>query len=390
MLPPTPGHLPTPSREAQAASAALEALIRTEMEHAGGWLSFARYMELALYAPGLGYYSAGSAKFGEEGDFVTAPELSPLFARCLARQVAQLIGAGVPDVLELGAGSGALPAGLLMELDALDRLPGRYLILEVSADLKSRQQHRLATLAPHLRKLVHGVDALPGGLNTTVVANEVLDAIPVHIVRTRGGEIEELGVTVTDHNSKFARRYRPAAGEVLHAAEALGLPEDDYETEVSLAAPALLKTLAGALDRGALLFIDYGFPAREYYHPQRSRGTLMCHSRHRTHDDPFALVGLQDITAHVDFTAIACAGADAGLQALGYTSQAQFLVNLGITDLLGETPADATRAYASLAAQAQKLLSPAEMGELFKVLALGRGISEPLVGFARGDRTHTL
>jgi SAM-dependent MidA family methyltransferase len=390
MLPSTLAHLSAPSREAQAASAALEALIRTEIDRAGGWLSFARYMELALYAPGLGYYTAGSTKLGEAGDFVTAPELSPLFARCLARQIAQLIGEGVPDVFELGAGSGALAAELLSELATLDRVPRRYFILEVSADLRARQQARLATIAPHLCERVHWLEVLPKNVTATLIANEVLDAIPVHIVRTRAGEIDELGVGIGIHGSPFAKHYRPAAGDVLHSAKALGLAEDNYETEVNLTAPALVKSLARVLDRGALLFIDYGFPAREYYHPERSRGTLMCHYRHHAHDDPFALVGLQDITAHVDFTAIASAGADAGLQVLGYTSQAQFLVNLAITDLLSETPVDATRAYAPLAAQAQKLLSPAEMGELFKVLALGRGISEPLAGFARGDRTHTL
>ena len=390
MLPSTLAHLPSPSREAQAASAALEGLIHREIERGRGWLSFARYMELALYAPGLGYYTGGSTKLGEAGDFVTAPELSPLFARCLARQVSQLIAADIPDVLELGAGSGALAAGVLTELATLDRLPRRYFILEVSADLKARQQARLSTFAPHLRERVRWLDGLPPSLNATVVANEVLDAIPVHIVRMQDGGIEELGVTIGASPAPFTRQYRPAVGEVLSAATALGLPHDDYETEVSLAAPALVKSLGGVLERGVLLFIDYGFPAREYYHPQRSRGTLMCHYRHHVHDDPFALVGLQDITAHVDFTAIASAGVDANLEVLGYTSQAQFLVNLGITDLLSETPAEAIRAYAPLAAQAQKLLSPAEMGEPFKVLTLGRGMAEPLAGFVRGDRTHTL
>jgi SAM-dependent MidA family methyltransferase len=211
----------------------------------------------------------------------------------------------------------------------------------------------------------------------------------VHVVRTREARVEEMGVALAT-GAGFARAYRAAGGKLLRASEALDLPPDDYETEVSLAVPALVATLARALDRGVLLFIDYGFPAREYYHPQRARGTLMCHYRHHAHDDPFVLVGLQDITAHVDFTAVATAGVDAGLNVLGYATQAQFLVNLGITELLGETPAEAIRAYAPLAAQAQKLLSPAEMGELFKVIALGRGIAEPLAGFARGDRTHTL
>ena len=390
MLPRTLAHLPLPSADARAVSAALEAQLRTEIDKAGGWLSFARYMELALYCPGLGYYSAGSVKLGEAGDFVTAPELSPLFAGTLARQVSQSIGADVPDVLELGAGSGALAAGLLEALAELDRVPERYLILEVSAELRARQKARLGAIAPHLRERVQWLDALPDSLSATVLANEVLDAVPTHIVRTRGGEIDEMGVVTGAGQSGFEANYRPATGELLRTAGALGLPEDDYETEVNLAAPALVKSLAGMLDRGLVLIIDYGFPVHEYYHPQRARGTLMCHYRHHAHHDPFVLVGLQDITAHVDFTAIATAGLDAGLEVIGYTTQAQFLVNLGITDLLSETPAEEVRAYAPLAAQAQKLLSPSEMGELFKVLALGRGMPEPLTGFVRGDRTHTL
>ena len=389
MLPPSLSHLPPPAAEAQAVSAALEAHIRAEIEASEGWLSFARYMELALYAPGLGYYSAGSTKLGRAGDFVTAPELSPLFARCLARQVAQLVGAGMPDVIELGAGTGALAAGLLSALAVLDRLPARYLILEVSGELRQRQRARLAEAVPGYLDRIEWLEVLPASLDAVLVANEVLDAIPAHIVRTRAGEIEEMGVVAASGRG-FERSYRPAAGALLRAAKSLALPEDDYETEINLAARAFVRSFARVIRRGALIFIDYGFPAPEYYHPQRSRGTLMCHYRHHAHDDPFSLVGLQDITAHVDFTATAAAGVDAGLSVLGYATQAQFLVNAGITALMSETPPDDVRAYAPLASQAQKLLSPAEMGELFKVLALGRGIEGPLMGFARGDRTHTL
>lgn len=388
MLPPSLAHLPEPPADARAISESLEKLIRTEIGRSGGWISFARFMELALYAPGLGYYSAGNAKLGPAGDFVTAPELSPLFARCLSRQLAQLIDAGVPDILELGAGSGALAADLLQALAAAGRPPRRYFILEVSADLRARQQARLAAV-PGLLDRVEWLDTLPHGLHAAILANEVLDALPVHVVRTRDAHVEEMGIAAATGGG-FARAYRAAADELLRASEALDLPPDDYETEVSLAVPALVATLARTLERGVLLFIDYGFPTREYYHPQRARGTLMCHYRHHAHDDPFVLVGLQDITAHVDFTAVATAGVEAGLNVLGYATQAQFLVNLGITNLLGETPAESIRAYAPLAAQAQKLLSPAEMGELFKVIALGRGIAEPLAGFARADRTHTL
>ena len=344
-------------------------------------------MELALYAPGYGYYSAGSTKLGPAGDFVTAPEISALFARSLARQVAKLVQAGLRNVVEIGAGSGALTADLLAALHALDRLPERYLILEVSGDLRKRQQARLAERVPHLAKRVQWLETLPTRLSAVLVANEVLDAVPVHIVRKHEGRIEEMGVV--DGMSGFKASYRSALAEVLVGARALALP-DNYKTELNLAARAMVRSFAKALERGALFFIDYGFPAREYYHPQRSQGTLMCHYRHHAHDDPFALVGLQDITAHVDFTAIAAAGAEAGLEVLGYTTQAQFLVNCGITEILAETPADNVSVYAPLAAQAQKLLSPAEMGELFKVIALGKGMAGPLLGFVRGDKSHTL
>ena len=382
-LPESLAHLPAPSPEASEVSARLEARIRSGVE-AAGWLSFAQYMELALYAPGLGYYSAGSAKLGAEGDFVTAPEISPLFARCLARQVGELIGRGIPDVIELGAGSGALAADSLNALAAAGRLPERYRILELSGDLRERQRETIAERAPDFAARVTWLEVLPQDFEAVVVANEVLDAMPTHVIRTRGSEIEELGV-----DDALAPAWRPAGGELLRSARALALA-DDYQTEINLAARALTKVLGRRLRRGAFVFVDYGFPAAEYYHPQRAAGTLMCHYRHHAHPDPFVLVGLQDITAHVDFTAIATAGIDAGLSVLGYTTQAQFLINTGITDALSETPASDVRAYAPLAAQAQKLLSPAEMGELFKVLALGKGIDEPLVGFARGDRTHTL
>jgi SAM-dependent MidA family methyltransferase len=278
---------------------------------------------------------------------------------------------------------------MLPALAALGRAPERYLILEVSADLRERQHARIAACAPELISRVQWLDVLPPHLDAVLVANEVLDAIPTQIIRTRAGKIEEMGVTVGPGGRGFERSFRPATGALLRAATALALP-DDYETEINLAARAFVKSFARVIARGVQLFVDYGFPESEYYHPQRSRGTLMCHYRHHAHDDPYALPGLQDITAHVDFTAIASAGVDASLSVLGYATQAQFLVNAGITEILAGTPAEEVRTYAPLAAQAQKLLSPAEMGELFKVLALGRGVDLPLMGFTRGDRTHTL
>jgi SAM-dependent MidA family methyltransferase len=390
MLPSYLAHLPAPPAEALASSAELQKHIRSAIGASGGWISFARFMELALYAPGLGYYSAGSTKLGAAGDFVTAPELSPLFARCVARQVAQLVEGGIYDVIEVGAGSGALARDLLQTLAALERLPERYLILELSADLRERQRQRIAGAVPELIERVQWLDTMPVKMDAIVIGNEVLDAVPTHIVRTRSnGYIEEAGVGINARDDAFERIYRPASGGLLAAAQALELPTD-YEAEINLTARALVTGFAQRVERGALLFCDYGFPAAEYYHPQRFRGTLMCHYRHHAHDNPLVLVGLQDITTHVDFTAVADAAIDAGHTVLGYATQAQFLINCGITDLLAACSVDEARAWAPLAAAAQKLLSPAEMGELFKVLALGRGVDVPLVGFTQGDRAHTL
>lgn len=387
LLPDPLSRLPAPPPAAAAHGARLAAHIRAGIAAAGGWLSFARFMDLALHAPGLGYYSAGADKFGAGGDFVTAPELGALFARTLARQAAQVLRLGVTEIVECGAGSGRLACDLLAALAALDCLPQRYRILETSADLRARQQARLAREAPQFAARVEWLDALPPQLDALVIANEVLDAMPVHLVTTRGGALAELGV-VAGADDGFAWAPRAAAGAVRAAAQALPLPPD-YTTEIGLAARAFVATLAGALRHGVALLVDYGFPAHEYYHPQRSEGTLMCHYRHHAHADPLRLVGLQDITAHVDFSAIAGAAVDAGAELLGYTGQSQFLVNCGITEVLAAT-APTDPAYFPLAAQAQKLLSPAEMGELFKVLAIGRGIDAPLAGFAQGDRSHRL
>lgn len=377
--------LPRPSADALAVSQELQALINAEIGRCDGWISFARFMELALYAPGLGYYSAGSRKLGAAGDFVTAPELSPLFGRTLALQLAELLAQDIPDIIELGAGSGALAAALLEELAALGQLPQRYRILEVSADLRERQQAHLQSRIPQHLSRIEWLDHLPEHINAVVIGNEVLDALPVNRVRADHNDITEIGVITTD--TGYARSTRPAAGALATAAAQLQLP-DDYETEISLTVPALVADLAQRLDHGVLLFIDYGFPAREFFHPQRNRGTLMCHYRHHAHDDPFLWPGLQDITAHVDFSAVTKAGGD--LDLLGYVNQAQFLINCGITALLSEIPASDVVRYAPLAAQAQQLLSPAEMGELFKVIALGRGVKLPLTGFTRGDKSHTL
>jgi len=384
---PQSAQLPAPPPEAAALSATLARLIAAEIGRSGGWLSFARYMELALYAPNLGYYMAGARKLGRDGDFVTAPELSGLFGRTLARQLEQLAALGLTDILEIGAGSGALAAVLLTELERLGCAPQRYLILELSPDLRDRSRDTLAARAPQLLERVAWLSALPPAFTGIVIGNEVLDAMPVHVYERRGARILELGVTLNEGRLEWAAR--PPATSTA-GPDPSCFPVDDYRSEVQFVAQGFVRSLGNALARGVALLIDYGFPRHEYYHPQRTRGTLMCHYRHRAHDDPFFLPGLQDITSHLDFSAIAQAAREAGLEVAGYTGQAQFLVNCGMTGILAETPASDAAAYAPFAAQAQTLLSPAEMGELFKVIAFSRGVTVPLRGFTQGDRSHTL
>ena len=344
--------------------------LRDEIGRSGGWISFARYMELVLYEPGQGYYAGGAPKLGTAGDFVTAPELGSLFGRTLARQLASLS----TRVLEVGAGSGALAAALLghAELD--------YTILETSADLRARQQARLGAQ-------VKWLDRLPERIAGVVIANEVVDAIPVHAVAWRQAGIMERGVAFLEDRLAWAERA--ATGELLAESQKIAVPVP-YESEIGLIGRAWMRALAERLEEGAIFVIDYGFPRHEYYHPQRAAGTLMCHYRHQAHADPFAHPGAQDVTAHVDFSALAEAAVDAGLEVLGYATQAQFLVNCGITEVLAEANVENALHYAPLAAEAQKLLSPAEMGELFKVLAVGKGLTRPLSGFARGDRAASL
>lgn len=383
----TAGHnpLPVPPPEALGVSATLLNRITDAIRGNDGWISFARFMEMALYEPGLGYYSAGSHKLGDSGDFTTAPEISPLFGRCLARQVAELHASGLRELYELGAGSGALAETLLRELAVLDSLPTRYRILEVSADLRERQQRRLSKALPEFAGRIEWLDTLPDAYEGVVIGNEVLDALPVQRVRQTAEGLAEIGVALTGDG--LVETLRPAGTALCAVVEPLALP-DGYETEIPLAASALVSALGERMTRGVMLWIDYGFPQHEFYHPQRNRGTLMCHYRHHAHGDAFLWPGLQDLTAHVNFSAIAWAHPD--MTVLGYTSQAHFLVNCGITDLMAETPADDLPQYAPLAAGAQKLLSPAEMGELFKVLALGKNIDARLAGFRRWDRAHTL
>ncbi|WP_081355666.1 class I SAM-dependent methyltransferase [Nitrosospira multiformis] len=391
---------PLPSEAAIEHSRALIELIHEEISAAGGWISFEHYMRLVLYAPGMGYYSAGPAKFGQEGDFVTAPEISPLFGRTVARQARQILeltddGSGI---LEFGAGTGKLALDLLVELEKLGRLPQQYFILEVSAELQQRQRQLLEQFAPHLASRVFWLKHLPEQFNGLILANEVLDAMPVHLIAWRGTTVYERGVSSGGNEFIWSERLL-AEGLLFEAARELadrirsGGKEGEYVSEICLEARRLTASLGKMLQRGAILLIDYGFGRDEYYHPQRRQGTLMCHYRHHAHDNPFYLPGLQDITSHVDFSSVASSGIEAGLQLLGYTTQAHFLINCGITEILGETPAAHAKDYLPLANQVQKLVSPAEMGELFKVMLLGKGIGNnhpPPVGFTGGDKSRLL
>jgi SAM-dependent MidA family methyltransferase len=374
--------LPPASQEALQHSRRVVELIRGEIAASGGWISFARYMELALYAPGLGYYSAGADKFGPGGDFVTAPEISGLFGRALARQLAQIIAATDGSLLELGAGSGRLAADLLSELMRLKRLPRRYCILELGAELRERQRITLTRSVPGLLDRVVWLERVPSAFAGAIIANEVLDAVPAHALAWREPGIFERGVAMQADG--FVWREKPLEAGLLYAAAAQIPVVPDYESEINLAAAALVETLATALQRGIILIIDYGFPAREYYHPQRSSGTLMCHYRHYALSDPFHRPGLQDITTHVDFTAVARAGLQAGMAVMGYATQAEFLLSCGLTDILAETSSTNAAAYFPLASQVQRLTSPAEMGELYKVIALGRGLGGRLLAFPAG------
>ncbi|MDQ3195972.1 MAG: SAM-dependent methyltransferase [Pseudomonadota bacterium] len=398
-MPPHRSPLPEPGDHALRHSRRVRERIERDIADSGGWISFARYMELALYAPGLGYYSAGAAKFDASGDFITAPELSALFARTLARQFAPLLARtgdmADGDILELGAGSGRMALDLLTELESIGRLPRRYRILEISGDLAGRQRDLLVEHAPHLAERVEWLHTLPESFSGVIVANEVLDALPTHLVVWREAGIDERGVAV--EAGEFVWRDQPiTGGRLLTAATRLqrrGCMSGNaggYLSEINLAAGQLVASLANILVKGVVLLIDYGFGESEYYHAQRDRGTLMCHYRHHAHEDPFHLPGLDDMTSHIDFSAIAESGVSAGLRLAGYTTQAQFLINCGITELLETLAAGDPPGYASIARAAHKLLSPAEMGELFKVMALSKNWPEPLSGFTQGDKRRLL
>jgi SAM-dependent MidA family methyltransferase len=389
--------MPEPDAAQRLHEQAVVAALDARLAAAGGWLGFDAYFAQLMYAPGLGYYSAGATKLGPAGDFTTAPERSPLFGACVARACAPLLadhGGGAGDVLELGAGSGALAQSMLQRLASLAALPAHYYILEVSPDLRARQRERLATLPPALASRVQWLDALPAApLSGVLLANEVADALPFRCFERTAEGCRERGVQ-RDAAGRLAWASRPAdatlAAEVARV-EA-GLPErlpEGYCSELCPQLDAWVASLAAVLGRGMLLLFDYGHGRRELYHPQRLAGTLRCHWRHRAHADPFLHPGLQDITAWVDFTRVAEAASDAGLTVAGYTSQAGFLLASGMQAELAE-PAGSARRAAERAAEARALLMPEAMGEAFKAIALTRGLATQPAGFGLPDLRRSL
>ena len=391
-----PVDLPEPSPSAREASNRLRALIADRILRSGGWIGFDDYMGAALYEPGLGYYGGGAHKFGADGDFVTAPEISPLFGECLARQCLEWFDQAPACIVEFGAGSGALAVQLLGELDRLGAEGVEYRIVELSGELRERQRASIEALPLALAARVRWLDRWPDAIAGVVIGNELLDAMPARMFRLDRGRVLERGVGLDGDRLVFADRDADAdfAGEVRALlAQAWGDERDwpqAYVSEVGAQASAWVREAAGRLERGAMLLLDYGFPRAELYHPQRSVGTLMCHYRHFSHGDPFRLPGLQDVTVHVDFSAVAQAAQAGGLDCLGYTSQANLLLNLGLLDRLARVPAAEVARYLPQAQAAKRLLSEAEMGELVKAIAFGRGVDDDALGFRRGDRRGAL
>lgn len=380
--------LPLPSPAAQQSSANLQTFLAEEIRKHGNWIPFSRFMELVLYAPQYGYYTGGSHKIGNDGDFITSPTLTPLFARTLARQLQELLPQTAGNIYEFGAGTGQLAADLLNNLsDGINR----YYIIEISPELAARQKDLIRTLAPQAaQKIVH-LSALPETFDGIIIGNEVLDAMPVEIIRKdEGGSFEHVGVCLD--NDRFTYSARPLHDLQLSALASLYFPKisSPYTSELHPQQYAFIRTLASRLEHGCMIFIDYGFDAAQYYHPQRNQGTLIGHYRHHVIHNPFDFIGLADLTAHVNFTDIAQAGTDAGLDLIGYLSQSHFLLNLGITELLAQTGQPDSAAYIREAAAVQKLIDQHEMGELFKVIAFGKNINIDWTGFCFGDICHKL
>lgn len=385
--------LPEPSEIEKQHSQKLHEVIVQEINQAGGWIDFAHYMQLALYAPGLGYYSAGLQKFGEQGDFVTSPEVSPLFAQTLANPVAKLL-AELPNaqLMEFGAGSGKLAADLLYALNTLGQLPENYFIVELSADLQQRQYEILQQCVPDLLPRVQWLNQLPEEpLNVIVIANEVLDAMPVTRFAIKDGEVLQQGVAVKD--GELALSYRPASDEVRQQVEALHIattPGFEYCSELNLNIAPWIKSLAGCINQGAIYLIDYGYTRSEFYSAERDMGTFIGYYHHRALDAPLWYPGLQDLTAFVDFTAVAEVAINNELDVDGFTSQGNFLINCGLAELVESIETKSEVDYFKLVQQMKTLSLPGEMGERFKVLGLSKGLDDNVPGFEIRDLRYSL
>lgn len=397
------GVLPEPNDEARGRSQALceqiKDLCRSGSSCQDSAMLFSEFMQQALYAPDLGYYSGGLQKFGAAGDFITAPEVSPLFSQCIAKQVADVLKHfETPKLLEFGAGSGVMAADLLLELEQLGALPEQYLVIELSAELKQRQQETISNKAAHLLERVVWLEQLPEELfNGVVVANEVLDAMPVECFRITGDEVEILTIGVI--GEELVSGYSKASESVVSKVRTIearlqesreGSLSNGYCSEYNPLIMPWLDSIYRVLNQGLVLLIDYGYPISEYYHEERKTGTLMCHYQHRAHTDPLWYPGLQDITAFVDFTDVAYSAADVGFDISGYTTQAAFLIASGLDELHKLQVTDDPKQQIILAQQIKTLTLPSEMGERFKVMGLTKGFDEPLVGFSMQDLRNRL
>lgn len=385
----TTRELPPPDQHAVRQSEKLQAAIRGEIAAAGGAIPFDRYMELVLYAPGLGYYSNGTRKFGSAGDFVTAPEISPLFGRCVARSARTILADLVDaDLLELGAGSGVMAVDILRELRALDQLPAHYYILDRSADLRQRQRQRFEQDIPELMSRIIWLDKLPDTpINGMILGNEVADALPVKRFRWHRGEVAELGVG-TDNDRLIMVALEEGDRQLIETIEGIARCcdwPDDYESEYCPSLPAWIQSLAESLNQGALLLIDYGCGGSEYYHAQRTSGTLMCHYQHRAHPDPLLFPGLQDITAYVNFSVLADSAAAAGMHLAGYCTQAHYLLDNGLESMLAELDSSDQTVFFRRVSEIKTLTLPGEMGERFKATGFVKNSKAIPGGFALQD-----
>jgi SAM-dependent MidA family methyltransferase len=387
----TQAQLPAPSADALAASEQLRQHIRQQIAAQGGWLPFVDYMRLALYTPGLGYYSGGAAKFGTAGDFITAPGLSPLFGGSVAATIAHVLAESGGNVIEVGAGTGQLAAQILAELERLDQLPSQYGILELSGELRERQLQTLQTLVPHLAERAVWLETLPSEFVGVIVGNEVLDAMPCEVVQLNDGAWQRRGIVANDNGFAWENRALDPAKDAAILATCARWPQiPGYTSEIQIEAQGFIKALSNSLKRGMILMLDYGFPAGEFYHPERSMGTLIGHYRHHTVHDMFHFPGLTDLTCHVDFSAMYSAAEQSGLALDGYTSQASYLLDCGILERAALLDSKSVE-YLRTAAALQKLLGHAEMGELFKVIAFSRGLEGATApGFRGQDRSGEL